>query len=106
MNGFNIWIKFVNNSLDFLYIFFKEKWCFSNVFELIRRALVAIMLIYYLSLLFLCVLRFKKNTFRRRPMLPENFSDLFKTFPQFSGTKSIFICSKILFHGHQKLYLD
>jgi hypothetical protein len=52
-----MWIKFANNSLDF-YIFINEKWCFSNVMELTRRALVDVMLAYYLSLLFLCVLRF------------------------------------------------
>jgi len=78
---FNIWIKFADNSLDF-HILLLKKWCFSNILELIRRALVDVMLACYLSCVFLSVLGFK-NMFRRRPILSENFLDFFGLFPIF-----------------------
>jgi hypothetical protein len=100
-------IKFSNNSLDFhIFFFIEEKWCFSNILELIRRALVDVMLACCLSFVFLSVLGFR-NAFGHRPVLPENFSKLFRNFFPISYSKSIiFGRSKILFHGHQKLYLD
>ena len=78
---FSIWRKIADNSLDF-HILLLNKWCFSNILELIRRALVDVMLACCLSCVFLSVLGFK-NMFRHRPIFPENFLDFFGFFPIF-----------------------
>jgi hypothetical protein len=78
--------KICQQYFGFLYIVIKEKWCFLNIVELIRRALVDVMLACCLSFVFFECAKFY-NTFRSGMILLESFPKFLRLFLNFSYSK-------------------